>query len=79
MRIKRLTHRPGALAGLVLAAVLSTPMCVRGEEPLAIVREAFRASSTGLESGSGKGVYRVYESIDTTAGRCEPHGSRLGC
>jgi hypothetical protein len=64
MRIERLSSRPVARAGLLLAVLLATPVSVRGDEPLAIVREAFRASSTGLESGSGKGVYRVYESID---------------
>jgi hypothetical protein len=53
-----------APAALLVAAVLAAPVPGRGQEPLATVREAFRASSTALTSGSGTGVYRVYESVD---------------
>jgi hypothetical protein len=47
---------------LLLAAVLGAPAWVRGEEPLEMVSEAFRASQ-GLISGVGKGVYRHYRTI----------------
>jgi hypothetical protein len=48
---------------LLLAAPTVAPVCVRAAEPLEVVRSAFRASSAGLTSGAGKGIYREYEAV----------------
>jgi hypothetical protein len=55
--------RSGVQFGLLLAAVIAAPAWFRSAEPLEIIREAFRASSDGLASGTGKGRYRYYEAV----------------
>jgi hypothetical protein len=63
MRIQHRSVRPGLPMGLLLGAVFATPVWVRGAQPLETVRAAFRASSRGITSGSGKGIYRYYEAV----------------
>ncbi len=64
MGIRQKWPRPGTRLVFVVAAVVAIPVRAHSAEPLETVREAFRASSTGLTSGSGKGVYRFYEEVD---------------
>ena len=49
------------LSSLIIG--LATPVLVMGGEPLQVIREAWAASSSELRSGSGKGMYRWYESV----------------
>jgi hypothetical protein len=49
---------------LLAAFIFGGSAAVRGAEHLETVRKAFNASSKGLVSGSGDGVYRYYESLN---------------
>jgi hypothetical protein len=49
-------------AAAVFIAVTTTPVRACGDEPVVVVCKAFHASSTGLTSGKGRGIYRHYES-----------------
>lgn len=53
-------HRVG-MPVLFLAAAMAAPVSGQGTEAPELLRGAFRASSTGLTSGSGKGIYREYQ------------------
>jgi hypothetical protein len=63
MRVRRRSVHLGAVRALLLAVVSAAPAWVRGAEPLPTIREAFRASSQGLSSGLGKGIYRHYRAF----------------
>ena len=63
MELRYRSMRSGVPVGLLLAAVIGTPVWVLGAEPIDTVREAFRASSQGLTSGIGKGRYRHYDAV----------------
>ena len=58
----RSTHS-GSESAILLAVIVGTPASVCAAEPLETIREAFRVSSHGLTSGTGKGVYRHYRAI----------------
>ncbi len=50
-------------ATAVFIAVMAPSIRASGEVPLDVVREACRASSGGLTSGVGRGIYRHYEAV----------------
>ncbi len=63
MRIRQRARRPGVGLYLFLAGALVAPSWARGAEPSETIRAAFRASSEGLTSGTGKGRYRRSEAV----------------
>ncbi len=49
--------------GFLIAGICGGVVSARGDEPLERIREASAASLSGLTSGSGRGMFRQYESV----------------